>query len=222
MTDDAPDKNHTIERIPKEVLDPWRAELSEWTTPAAFRERIDELSRSIPRRTFFKQAGLAFLRDAWIASRVAVAMSSESVRLISDDRPDFEIRKVGTIDRFEATEADMDDRRRGDEPDFPGLHQDAVEDWRKRFEAIRPALDRVVSKKLKKDYPPDVRLVIYVNLSCYGAYLDEGLPILRSGTSAAKDKFKIVFVMWEGTLYKMWECGQPAAGKWSYTLADDF
>lgn len=213
--------NRTIDRIPKEILDSWRAELSEWTTSSAFRERIDEISHSVPRRTFFRQAGLSFLRDAWIASRVAAALSSESVRLVSDERPDFEIKCMGRIDQFEATEADMDNRRRGDEPDS-GLQQDPVEDWRKRFEAIASALDRVVSKKLKKDYPPDVRLVIYVNLHCYGAYLDEGLPILRNGTSPAKGKFKAVFVMWEGTLYKMWECGQPASSKWQYAQTDDF
>ena len=102
------------------------------------------------------------------------------------------------------------------------LLQDPVENWRKRFEAIPMALDQVVTKKLNKDYPPDVRLVIYVNLGCYGAYLNEGLPILRSGTFPAKDKFKVVFVMWEGKLYKFWEDGQSVSGEWQYTRMEDF
>jgi hypothetical protein len=149
-----------------------------------------------------------FLRDAWIAGRVAMALSSDSVRLVSAERPDFEIACEGKIQQFEATEADMDGRRRGDEPQQLGLQPDPVENWRKRFEAIPAALDCVVAKKLGKQYPPSVGLVIYVNLGCYGAYVDEGLPILRQGTAPAKDKFKLVLVMWEGILYKFWENGE--------------
>jgi hypothetical protein len=55
---------------------------------------------------------------------------------------------------------------------------------------------------------PSVSLVIYVNLGCYRAYIKEGLPILRDGTERAKGKFKSVLVMWEGTLYKLWEDGK--------------
>src|SRR5271154_6179475 len=88
----------------------WKTELSEWMKPSAFRERIDEIADSIPRRTFFRQAGLTFLREAWIASRVADSMPSGAVRLVSSVRPDFEIRSSGQIHQFEATEADMEGR----------------------------------------------------------------------------------------------------------------
>jgi hypothetical protein len=210
------------DRIPKQTLEGWRAELEQWTVASAFRDRVDAILQPIPRLTFFSQAGLAFLRDAWIASRVASALQSNLVRLFAGQRPDFEIRTAGCIQQFEATEADVDGRRRGAEPDVVHLEPDPVENWRKRFEAIPAALDRVIAKKLAKDYQPDVRLVVYVNLGCYGAYLDEGLPILRAGTSIAKDKFKAVFVMWEGSLYKLWEDGTSAFAQCRYSQPDDF
>src|ERR1700738_5348876 len=79
-------------RIPKNALVAWRTELSEWTSTEAFRARIDQLAHGIPRSTFFRHGGLTFLRDAWIASRVACALPSDMVRLVASQRPDFEIR----------------------------------------------------------------------------------------------------------------------------------
>jgi hypothetical protein len=211
-----------MDRIPKQTLIAWETELREWMPSIVFRDRIDELLLSIPQRTFFRQPGLTFLRDGWIASRVADALSSDSVRLVRDERPDFEIRSKGKIEQFEATEADMDDRRRGDEPDDPCLQPDPVENWRKRFEAIPAALDRVIAKKIHKGYQPDVNLVIYVNLGSYGTYVSEGLPILRDGTSPAKDKFKRVFALWEGSLYRFWEDGMHSFEKWQTARLHDF
>jgi hypothetical protein len=213
-----------VERIPKETLDGWKGELSEWWPTEAFRLRIEEISApgQIPRQIYFRQPGLAFLRDAWIASRVASALSSDQVRLVPAERPDFEVKSDDRILQFEATEADMDGRRRSDEPDDADWRPDPVEEWRKRFEAIPAALDRVVTKKIGKDYPLGTALVIYVNLGCYGAYVEEGVPILQAGTEPAKDKFKAVFALWEGTLYKFWEDGQPASERWSYAHSEDF
>jgi len=211
-----------VDRIEKQALDAWRSELSNWTQPASFRSRVDEICLAIPRKVFFRQAGLTFLRDAWIASRVADALSSESVRLVSSERPDFEIRNAGEVDGFEATEADMGERRRGTEPDTLCPQPDPVENWRKRFEGIPTALNRVIAKKLRKDYPPHVSLVVYVNLGCYGAFVREGLPVLRQGTSLAKDKFRRVFALWEGALYKFWQDRQGVFEERHFMRADDF
>jgi hypothetical protein len=209
-------------RIPKNALVAWKTELSKWSSTEPFRAHIDQIARGIPRSTFFRQGGLTFLRDAWIASRVACALPSDMVRLVASQRPDFEIQIDGHVLQFEATEADIEGRRRGDEPDDPYPRMDPVENWRIRFEAIPAALDRVVAKKVKKDYPPEVNLAIYVNLGCYGAYLEEGLPILRNHTAAARTKFKRVFVLWEGYLYKFWEEGKPRFEKWQYIRSEDF
>lgn len=208
--------------IPKATLDSWRTELSNWNRVDAFRNRVDEILRPLSRSVFFGQAGLAFLRDAWIAGRFATALSSDLVRLAPAERPDFEIQTDGVIQQFEATEADRDGRRRGDEQGSPALEPDPVEQWRARFEAIPAALDRVVTKKVAKNYPPEVGLAIYVNLGCYGAYVDEGLPVLQNGTEPAKDKFRVVLVMWEGTVYKLWEDGRPTLVKWPCASMEDF
>lgn len=213
----------TLSRIPTETLEAWRTELSQWTRPDDFRSRVNEIILPLFRdRLFFRQAGLMFLRDAWIAGRVATALPCDSVRLVAAERPDFEIERGGQTYQFEATEADMDGRRRGDEPEELELRPDPVEDWRERFEAIPAALDRVVAKKVSKEYPPGVGLVIYVNLGCYGAYVDEGIPILRQHSAPAKDKFKSVFILWEGTLYKFWEDGESASDRWHYARPDEF
>jgi hypothetical protein len=209
-------------RISKNTLVAWTTELSAWTPTEEFRARSDQIAQAIPRSTFFGQGGLAFLRDAWIASRVASALPSDTVRLVSSQRPDFEIQIDEQIQQFEATEADVEGRRRGDEPNDPGPRPDPVENWRRRFEAIPAALDRVVAKKLKKDYLPEVNLAIYVNLGCYGAYVKEGLPILRDHTAPARTKFKRVFVLWEGCLYKFWEEGKYQFEKWQYVHPEDF
>src|SRR5262245_38175036 len=225
MVDDvavAETESACADRIPRNTLVAWRGELCEWTPTDMFRARIDQIARAIPRKIFFGQGGLTFLREAWIASRVAVALPSDMVRLVSSERPDFEIQIDGEIGQFEATEADIEGRRRGDEPDEPHLQPDPVENWRRRFEAIPEALDRVVAKKLKKDYPPEVNLAIYVNLGCYGAYAKEGFPILRDHTAAASTKFKNVFVLWEGCLYKLWEEGKYRFEKWPYVRPEDF
>lgn len=212
-----------IDRVPKTTLDCWKAELSEWMVPGAFRSRVDAIIRPLPRHIFFRQGGLAFLRDAWIAGKVANALSSRLVRLVPHARPDFEVQKDREMsEQFEVTEADMDGRRRGDEIDLHALEPDPVENWQRRFEAIPAALNRVVAKKVSKDYPPGVSLVIYLNLGCYGAYTAEGLPIISESTSAARAKFRSVFVMWEGVLYKFWEGGKPATERWPIAQPDDF
>ena len=69
------------------------------------------------------------------------------VRLVASQRPDFEIRIDGQIQQFEATEADIEGRRRGDEPDDPYLRPDPVENWRRRFEAIHSSSARSSSRQ---------------------------------------------------------------------------
>jgi len=213
-----------MDRIPKATLQSWHQELTRWHVPSAFRTYVEKIAgpQSIEREAFFNQAGLAFLRDAWIAARVATALSADHVRLVPDNRPDFELIHQDELKQFEATEADQGERRRGDEPSQLGWQPDPVERWRERFRAIPAALDRVVQKKIEKNYPPGVSLAIYLNLGCYGAYVQEGLPILRDRTAPAAGKFKAVFVLWEGILYKLWENGSLTDARWQLSDNSDF
>lgn len=80
----------------------------------------------------------------------------------------------------------------------------------------------VVGKKLSKKYDTTTNLIIYVNLGCYGAYVDEGVPILREQTRAAKDAFQEIFVLWEGIVYSFWKAGHSNSEKWNVATLDDF
>ena len=83
------------------------------------------------------------------------------------------------------------------------------------------ALDRVISKKLTKDYPPQTDLAINVNLGCYGAYLEEGLPIFRDHTASARFKFNRVHILWEGSLHRFWEQGEYRYERRHYDRRED-
>jgi len=65
-------------------------------------------------------------------------------------------------------------------------------------------------------------LAIYVNLGCYGAYLEEGMSVLRDHTAPARMKFNRVYVLWEGRLYKFWEQGENRYERWRYDCLSDF
>jgi hypothetical protein len=209
-------------KIESATLDVWRNRLLAWTDSEIFRSRVDEFMRSPElRAALFRQGGLTFLRDAWVAARIATALSAKEVRLCTGERPDFELHFDNETRQFEVTEADMPGRRRGEESTEPKLEEDAVEDWRKRFEAIPDSLKAVIEKKLEKQYSADISLVVYLNLGSFGVYRNEGLPILRDCTLAAKDAFKEIMVFWEGTLFRFWKDGRYSFAKWESARLND-
>lgn len=212
-----PEHELAAQRISKDTLASWRADLTEWAPPDIFSARVQNL-KTLPtvRHIFFKQAGLTFLRDAWLGARVAMKLGADQIRLCPERRPDFEIKIGNEVRRYEATEADMPGRRRGNEPTAPDIQEDRVEEWRRRFEAIEPAVTAVVAKKIAKKYDANTRLLIYVNLGCYGAYLDEGVTVLAEATSSAKDTFSEVLALWEGNLYSFWSAGKYALQIWKH------
>ena len=101
---------------------------------------------------FFNQPGVQFLRDAWIASRLATGLSAGQVRLWPGNQPDFEVVVGAKALLFEATEADKPGRKRGDEylQSEEEARPDPVSEWRQRFEMIPKALEKAISKKVKK------------------------------------------------------------------------
>jgi hypothetical protein len=114
---------------------------------------------------FFRQGGVEFLRDAWVAAEFGRHRQSSSVRLVSErDRwPDFETRGGGTIERVECAEADIPGRRRGDEYRRAEkraadggriVEDDPIEDWVARADQVPAALSAVVAAKSAKLYGP--------------------------------------------------------------------
>jgi len=212
-------------RISKQTLDLWRSELELPANPDQFRSRVEEIldTTSVPAATLFNQGGLGFLRDAHIASRVATALSADTVRLCEDRWPDFELTFHENRMLFEATEADIVGRRRGIEylEDDNEIEEDPVESWRARLGAIPAALNQVISKKIGKRYSSSANLVVYVNLDCFGAYLQEGKSLLYWGTRSAKDAFVEVFALWEGRLFSLWKNGHINAKVWNTARVSD-
>ena len=101
--------------IPKIELEEWKASLSQWQAPAEFVKCVDELKLKAGPCQFFSDPNIAFGRDAFVAGKSAAALAVDAVRLCPDTWPDFELRCDGDVHQYEVSEADLEDRRRGDE-----------------------------------------------------------------------------------------------------------
>jgi hypothetical protein len=213
-------------KIERATLEAWRNELSTWADSSTFRSRIDQIMQSPELGgAMFRQAGLTFLRDAWVAARVATLVSAGRVRLCAGERPDFELQFDNETRQFEVTEADMPGRKRGDEcwhdpvvkesaVSGPVVEYEPEESSATHFEAISESLKSVIAKKLDKKYDRDACLMIYLNFESYGAYREAGMSMLRDCTEPAKDFFDEVMVYWEGTLFRFWKNGRFRFAKW--------
>lgn len=126
--------------------------------------------------TFFDQAGVDFVTEAFAAARFASLRDIREVRLVLDSRPNFELLMPTGVERWELTEADILDRKRGEDYkiflhnamlDESCLEHDPVEDWHIRADQIPYALERSTVRKAGKEYSPDTRLLIYLNINEY-------------------------------------------------------
>jgi hypothetical protein len=104
-------------RLSKPELARHRAWLSDWRTPADMAAYVSTINHSMGSADFFRQGGVEFLRDAWLAAEFGRHRQSSIVRLIAEREhwPDFETRAGDVIERVECAEADVPGRRRGDE-----------------------------------------------------------------------------------------------------------
>ena len=104
-------------RLPKSELVRHRAWLSDWRMPDDMAVYVSTVNDAMGSADFFRQGGVDFLRDAWLAAEFGRHRQSLSVRLVAERErwPDFEARGGGGIERVECAEADVPGRRRGDE-----------------------------------------------------------------------------------------------------------
>lgn len=172
----------------------------------------DDTMDRIGSKVTFNQAGLGLLRDAWIAAKFGEIRQAEQVRLVADVWPDFELRRNERIESYEAVEADDPERRRGDEyrqlADPLVVEYDPVEDWAARAEQAPIWLDTACRKKAGKRYAARANLVIYLNLSENGIRQKEIEDCFASATSAAKEGFDSVWVLWKDRAYLVWKGGE--------------
>lgn len=205
------------DEIPKAELQAYRSSLSEWNVPKRFIEIADELTDRIPALQTFSPDG-SFARDAWIAARFVSASTADAIRLIADRWPDFETSTRGVIQGYEVTEADILNRRRGNEYkalvrsglDFD-LSTRTEEYWVARAEQAPSALKHAAWLKVQKRYATNsARLVISLNINTLGYRQKEIEAAMPEATAVAKDAFSQVWVLWTNHLYLLWNDGVPA------------
>ncbi len=163
---------------------------------------VDDAMDHVGGAALFTQGGLDFLRDAWIAARVAELRQAEAARVVKGKFPDFEINVGGTVEEFEAVETYEVGRRRGVEyRDADGQARDAEIE---SATEIRTQLEAACRSKVEKLYSKPVNLVIYLNTFALGVEEDEREALIRSATTAAAGAFTSVWVLWQETLYQAW------------------
>jgi hypothetical protein len=190
-----------------------RADLQQWMTPDEMGARFDALS-AVSGDYFFIQGGLQFIRDAHIAETFAKARNSGRVRLCAGERPDFEIDVGSATHLYEATEADLPGRRRGDEyrstlgkPDTI-VHVDNDE-INANIAAVPGALSLRAADKAGGGYDPAWGLVIFLNVATYGCDKKEIEDCMEAATQPAADAFSEVWVLWGRDAYRTWPQGGP-------------
>jgi hypothetical protein len=95
-----------------------REKLEVWSGPQEFHDEVDAWWEKFSLEERFNSPRLAFVRDAILSSEFALKSGATSVRLatVSDQYPDGYVTVPGAKTlKVEVTEADHEDRRRGDE-----------------------------------------------------------------------------------------------------------
>lgn len=203
--------------LTKAERDRWQHRLEQAMVPSDMIKQVDEL-KGILLGHMHVQAGLAFVRDAWIGSRFAQARGADAVRLWPGDRPDCELTFQGRRELFEIVEADQPGRQRSAEyreliqraerGEPPAIEEDPVENWFARAANGPQMLEHAAKSKAAKGYDPNVSLLIYLNLGEYAVRQREIEEAMQPCTASAKDIFREVWVLWRGAAYPLWQRGE--------------
>lgn len=200
-----------MQRLSKLEILELESRLAKWQTPDDMAHIVDETMDQIGSEVLFNQGGLAVLRDAWTAANFGKARQAARVRIVSDRWPDFELELLnGSVERFEAVEADDPTRRRGDEyrEGTSASKPDPVEAWIARANEAPAWIAAASERKANKRYTGGANLVVHLNLSEYGIRQQQVEASFGSATSAAKDSFDSVWVLWKGRAYLTWRGGK--------------
>jgi hypothetical protein len=147
----------------------------------------------------FNSPRLAFLRDAILLSEFAIKSGATSVRLATavDQFPDGYVTVQGTKTlKVEVTEADHEDRRRGDEYKDGGKAKERNDS--KGVNLIAKELERVIQKKASKRYNPKPTLVVWLNLDKREIKESDVVAVLENTRSKYAGSFEKVFLLWRG------------------------
>jgi hypothetical protein len=202
-------------RLVKAELAQHRAWLSKWRGPADMAAYVTAVNDLMGSADFFRQGGVEFLRDAWLAAEFGRHRQSSLVRLVPEREqwPDFEARNGDAIERVECAEADLPGRRRGDEyraaeernpKGQVTFEHDPVEEWIARADQVPAALAAVVTKKIEKRYAARASLLVYLNIGEFGIRQAEIEAAIEPAAAAALPHFQRVWLLWKARLYGPW------------------
>jgi hypothetical protein len=202
-------------RLTRTKLTDHRARLSEWQTPAEMSAYVSAVNDAMGSADFFRQGGVEFLRDAWLAAEFGRHRQSECVRLVPEREqwPDFEARGAGAIERVECAEADVPGRRRGDEyrelalrkaNDPSAVAHDPIENWIGRAEQVPAALAATIAAKIEKHYGAPASLLVYLNIGEFGIRQAEIEAAMGPAAAPALSHFQRAWILWKARLYGPW------------------
>jgi hypothetical protein len=128
-----------------------REKLEIWCTPQEFHNTVDALAAKFSLEDRFNSPRLAFLRDAILLAEFALKLAgAKSVRLATmfDQFPDgFVTTQDNKTLKVEVTEADHEDRRRGDEYKAGGKAKERPSDESEGVNVISKELERVFKRR---------------------------------------------------------------------------
>jgi hypothetical protein len=195
----------------------WKLELEQRQTPEDMARRWNAFHVEIGAEMLV-QAGVEFMRDAYVAHRFAAHRQADAVWLVDQIRPDFGVQLAHAEFLFEVTEADWPDRRRSDEYKkhiIPKLRAGTptVEEDPNRFrmtpEQAVALLQHAALEKVSGNYDIDWGLVILLQPRSWPSVVGGVEAVLASGTEVAKEAFREVWVDWGATFYLVWRDGRP-------------
>lgn len=206
--------------LTKTERDDWLRSLYAWLPPKDFKDALDRLEAAQGDH-LLTDPRAGFYRDAFCAHQFAVLAGADLVRLVAEERPDFQISIAGSEDFYEVTEADTPGRKRGWEVQerrkrrMPG--QPFADDF-PSTERLTPdqadvALRAAAERKSRGVYDPNWGLVILLNPIEFGAHRQVIEDLMVSATAAARNCFASVWVLWKGVGYNTWQNGQAGRGK---------
>jgi hypothetical protein len=202
-------------KLTKAGLADHRAWLSEWRAPGEMAAYVAAVNDAMGSAGFFRQGGVEFLRDAWLAAEFGRHRQCSLVRLVAerDQWPDFETRGGGADECVECAEAGVPGRRRGDEyreaeeriaNGQPNFEHDPIEDWIARAGQVPAALTAVIATKIGKHYAGRASLLVYLNIGEFGirqAEIEAAMPL---AIAPALPHFQRVWILWKARLYGPW------------------
>jgi hypothetical protein len=193
-------KPNQLSGLTDDELEMERAELAVSCAPQELWNKVDAVAGKFTLEKRFTSPRLGFLRDATILAEFAIKLpNATAARLASKHQtyPDGFVDANGKTLWIEATEVDIEGRRRGDEY-RAGV---AVADKQKTVKSAAAELDRGIGQKIDKNYSRKPTLVVYLNLDQENADESEMIKIFDETKQKHAAHFDGIKILWRGILY---------------------